>query len=137
MKKNSGAAQGLTVVTGNHTSKVGVFFKDNTFIGDIEKDIVVEEDVWLAANVTLLAGVVVGRGATVGAGSICRNSIPPYAIVMGNPAKIVGFKYTPEEVIEHELILYPEHERLSFDFLTKNYDKHFINRINEIKILLK
>ena len=82
---------------------------------------------------TLLSGVHLNRGATVGAGSVVRTSIPPYAIVAGNPAKIVGFRFTPEEIIEHEKVLYPEEERLPLELLEKNYKKYFLDHIKEIK----
>lgn len=134
MKKNSGAAVGLTVITDNHIGVVGEFFKhrgNNNLEG---KDVVVDEDVWLGANVTLLAGTHIGRGAIVGAGTVVRgNQVPPYAIIVGNPSKIIGFRFSPEEVILHESKLYPECERLSQDILQKKYEKHFINRIKEIK----
>lgn len=139
MKKNSGAAEGLTVVTGNHFSTVGEWRLQRAGDEDeqVAKDVIVEEDVWLGANATLLAGVKVGRGATVGAGSVCVKSIPPYAIVMGNPAKVIGFNFTPEEIIEHEKALYPDNERLPFELLEKNYNKYYINRIKDIKDFLK
>ena len=137
MKKNSGAAQGLMVITGNHTSRVGVLFKDLINIEDVEKDVVVEEDVWIGANVTLLAGVIVGRGSIIGAGTICRKNIPPYAIVMGNPAKVVGFRFTPEQVVEHEEVLYPPEERLNLAMLEKNYQKYFLKPIERINEALK
>ena len=138
MKKNSASAEGLTIITGSHPSVLGKSFLEIA-VDDIQeaKDIVVEEDVWLAANVTLLAGVVVGRGAIVGSAAVCRNSIPPYAVVVGNPAKIVGFKFSPDEVIEHEKILYHDSERLDLELLKKNYEKHFVSRITEIKAFLK
>ena len=55
MKKNSGAAEGLTVVTNTHPPFVGEWFMDKGSNNDyIEaKDIIVEEDVWIATNVTL------------------------------------------------------------------------------------
>ena len=141
MKKNSGAAEGLTVVTGNHASFVGRWFMDitdNDKKGDVyDKDVIVEEDVWIASNVTLLAGVTVGRGSVIGSGSVLRQSNPPYSIVAGNPAKVVGFKFTPEEIIEHERLLYPKDERLPLSLLTRNYEKYFLNRISEIKSFLK
>ena len=139
MMKNSGAAEGLTVITGNHQRTMGKWFKElsGKHIDDIEKDVIVEEDVWLGANVTLLAGVTVGRGATVGAGSVCVKSIPPYAVVMGNPAKVIGFNYTPKEIVEHERALYSEEKRLPIELLEKNYKKYFIDRANEIKTYLK
>ena len=58
-------------------------------------------------------------------------------MLLGNPAKVVGFKFTPEEIIEHEKTLYPENERLSFELLEKNYNKYYINRIKDIKDFLK
>ena len=136
MKKYSGAAEGLTVVTGNHSFLCGKWFRDITDDlknQDEDKDVVVEEDVWIASNVTILAGVTIGRGAIVGAGSVIRSNVPPYAIVLGNPAKVVGFRFNPEEIIEHEKNLYLEKERLSFDLLLRNYNKFFINRVKEIK----
>lgn len=139
MKQGSGAATGLTVITGNHQRKIGRFFQSRDLYDElnVEKDVVLEEDVWIGANVTLMAGVTIGRGATVGAGSICLKSVPPYAVVMGNPAKVIGFNFTPEEIIEHEKILYPEEERLSLITLEKNYKKYFLDRISEIKSFTK
>ena len=137
MKKNSAAAEGLTVVTGNHPIYKGepMLVKAAEDV-QIAKEVIVEEEVGIYSNVTLLAGVTIGRGAIIGSGSVCRSSIPPYAIVLGNPAKIIGFKLAPEEVIEHEKILYPENERLSLDFLQKNYRKYFISKHKEIKSFL-
>ena len=137
MKINSGAAQGLTVVTGNHTGKVGVWFKDLIHKEDEEKDILVEEDVWIGVNVTLLAGVKISRGSVIGAGSVCRKSIPPYAIVVGNPAKIVGFRFNPVEVIEHEKKLYAPSERLTLEILEKTYHKYSLSSSDGIQDYLR
>ena len=100
IKDNSGAAGGLTVITGNHQRVKGIPFKQisGTHEYDIDKDVVIGEDVWIGANVTILAGVSVGRGATVGAGSVCIKSVPPYAVVMGNPAKVVGFNFNQRDI---------------------------------------
>lgn len=139
MKKNSGAAQGLTVITGNHYRNRGVLFKTSMHnrSNDIERDIIVEEDVWIGANVTLLDGSHIGRGATIGAGSVVRSNIPPYAVVIGNPARIIGFNFTPEEIIEHEKMIYPEEERIRLDLLQKNYKKYYLNKIDSIVQYLK
>lgn len=140
MKRCSGAAEGLTVVTGNHISIPGIWVRDITDDmkpEDADKDVIVEEDVWIASNVTLLAGVTVGRGSAIGAGSVVRKNVPPYAIVIGNPAKVIGFKFSPEEIIMHEKALYPENERIPVEILEKNYNKYFINRYKEIKEFIK
>lgn len=131
MKKKAGAAEGLTVVTGNHQSFPGKWFDEITnSMKDkkMDKDVVVEEEVWIGAGVTLLSGTILGRGSEIGAGSVCRGKIPPYSIVVGNPAKVVGYRFTPDQIIEHEKALYPEEERLPYEKLVKNYNKYFENR---------
>ena len=138
LKKNSGAAEGLTVITGTHPYKLGEFFITDA-VKDIQisKDVIVEEDVWIGTNVTLLPGVIVGRGSILGSGSVCRNNIPPYAIVQGNIAKVIGFKFSPDEIIVHEKKLYDLNERLGLELLKSNYNKYFINRLSEIRNNLK
>ncbi len=144
-KKNSGAAFGLTVVTGNHMSIVGLNLKQITskikdeadINHEMDKDIIVEEDVWIGNHAILLSGVTVGRGSEVGAGSVVRHNVPPYSVVIGNPCKVVGFRFTPEEIVEHEKIQYEENDRLPFELLQKNYEKYFLNRIKEIKQFTK
>lgn len=79
----------------------------------------------------------IGRHARIGAGTYVRSNIPPYAIVIGNPAKIIGFLYTPLEVIEFEKKHYPESERIPLEVLEQNYKKYFLNRIKEIKEFVK
>ncbi len=54
--------------------------------------IVVEEDAWLGVGVKVLSGVTIGRGAVIGAGSVVTRDIPPYAIAVGVPARVVKFR---------------------------------------------
>lgn len=139
MKENSGAAQGLTVITNGHHKSVEDSFKENVRkkTNDTNHDIIIEEEVWIAANVTLLDGVHIGRGANIGAGSVVRHSIPPYAIVIGNPCKIIGFVYSPDEMLEHEKKFYPEDKRTDVNKYRKDYNKFFYNRMEEIKQFTK
>lgn len=53
-------------------------------------DIVIEDDVWFGAGVKVMDGVRVGRGAVVGANAVVTHDIPPYCIVVGVPARIIG-----------------------------------------------
>ncbi|MBW3697802.1 acyltransferase [Vibrio sp. T187] len=53
-------------------------------------EIVLERDVWLGTNVTVKGGVTIGEASVIAAGSVVTKSIPPFSIVAGNPAKVVG-----------------------------------------------
>lgn len=120
MKRESGAAEGLTVITSNHKQQVGTFRTVGNS-DNIYKDIIVEEDVWIGINVTLLAGAHIGRGAIIGACSVVTKEIPPYAVAVGNPAKVVKFKWSIDDIIKHENQLYDENERIPREVLEKNY----------------
>jgi len=52
---------------------------------------VVEAGASIGANATLLPGIVIGRNAMIGAGAVVTRSVPPNAIVTGNPARITGY----------------------------------------------
>lgn len=60
--------------------------------GHVRRPIRIGDDVWIAAHCTVLKGVEIGRGAVIGAGSVVTGDIPPYAIAVGNPAKILRFR---------------------------------------------
>ena len=60
--------------------------------GKLTKPTVIGDDVWIGANVIILPGVSVGKGCVLGAGSVISKDIPEYAVVVGNPAKIIKFR---------------------------------------------
>ncbi len=55
-------------------------------------------DIWIGDNVTILGGVTVGDGVIIGAGSVVSKDVPDYAIVAGNPAKVIRYRFTPEQI---------------------------------------
>lgn len=122
MKPHSGAAEGLRVSTGNHAMILGRFYrsiKEAEKPKGLDKDVIVESDVWIGRNVTILAGVTIGRGCTIGAGAVVTRSMPPYTVCVGVPAKPIKFKWTIEQILEHESKLYPEEERYTKEQLEK------------------
>lgn len=87
--------------------------------------IIVEDDVWIGYGAIIFSGVKIGQGAIIGAGSIVTKDVPPYAIVGGNPAKIIKYRF--DEKIIKKLI--------DFDFssLTKlAINKHFEQLYTEL-----
>lgn len=66
--------------------------------------ILIQNDVWIGNNVTVMSGVVIGNGVVVAANSHVVNDIPPYAVVGGNPAKIIKYRFD-DEIIKKLLII--------------------------------
>jgi acetyltransferase-like isoleucine patch superfamily enzyme len=66
--------------------------------------IIVGDDVWIGNRATILSGSRIGQGAVIGACSVVSGHIPPYAVVAGNPAKILRYRFSPA-VIEKLLEL--------------------------------
>ena len=58
--------------------------------------IVIGNDVFIGMNVSILDGVTIGDGAIIGAGAIVAKDIPPYAIAVGNPIKVIKYRFDPE-----------------------------------------
>lgn len=56
-----------------------------------EKPVIINDDAWIGFNSVILKGVTIGRGAIVGANSLVKNDVPDFAIVVGNPAQVIGY----------------------------------------------
>jgi len=63
------------------------------------KQLIIGHDVWLGTNVTVMGGVRIGNGAVIGAGAVVAKDIPPYAIAVGNPARVIKYRF-PAEIIQ-------------------------------------
>lgn len=57
-----------------------------------EKPIIIHDDVWIGGRVTILPGVEIGKGAIIGAASLITKNVPAYAIVGGNPARVIKYR---------------------------------------------
>jgi len=91
------------------------------------KTTVIGNDVWIGMNALILGGVTIGDGTVIGAGSVVTKDVPPYVIVAGNPAKIIKYRFTDEQ-IKHLLEIkwwdWPDEQ------IEKNIDMFYID-INE------
>jgi len=81
---------------------------------------VIGNDVWIGQDATLARGITLGHGCAVGTGSVVTRSVPPYAVVAGNPARIIRMRF-PEPLIEALLssewwrFAFPEFGAMRFD----------------------
>lgn len=67
-------------------------------------DVIIGNDVWIGYGAFIISGVTIGDGAVVGAQAVVTKSVPPYAIVGGNPARIIRYRFD-EEVIRKLLAI--------------------------------
>lgn len=59
---------------------------------------IIGNDVWLGRNVLITNGANIGNGVIAGAGSVITKDVPDYAIVVGAPARIIKFRYSPQQI---------------------------------------
>lgn len=71
-------------------------FRAGRQVGVSRGDIEIGSDCWIGFRSTILDGVKIGNGCIVGLGSVVTKDVPDYAIVAGNPAKIVKYRYSPD-----------------------------------------
>ena len=132
IKKYSVIAPDVTIVTGNHRSTVGIphFLLGASHINDKSTNIIIEEDVWVGTGCLLLPGTHLGRGCIVGARTIVNKEIPPYCLVAGNPARIIKKKFSIEQILKHEKVLYAEKDR----YTKEQLEKLFLELPRDLKI---
>jgi len=61
-------------------------------------DVTIGHDVWLGSGAIILSGVTVGHGAVVAAHAIVTKDVPPYAVVGGNPARVIRYRFDEETI---------------------------------------
>lgn len=83
-------AAGCYIIDSNHGIEKGKLIREQKSI--CKGPVVIEEDAWIGAGVKILSGVHIGKGAVVGAQSLVNRDIPDYAIAVGVPARVIGYR---------------------------------------------
>jgi acetyltransferase-like isoleucine patch superfamily enzyme len=109
----------VTIMGGDHnTSVVGRFMYDiHEKMPDNDLPVIIEDDVWIGTGVIILKGVRIGRGSIIAAGALVIQDVPPYSIAGGVPAKRLKIRWTCEEIMKHEALIYPPEKRLARKFI--------------------
>ena len=61
-------------------------------------NIIIGNDVWIGSCAKILSGVTIGDGSVVGAYTVVAKNVPPYSIVVGNPAKIIRYRFSEDQI---------------------------------------
>ena len=104
--KYSSVAHGIKFIVGlNHDiSSASTYPFQEVFEGMLDKNadlhqqcnhcqIIIGNDVWIGAYATIMGGVKIGNGAVIGAGAVVAKDVPPYAVVVGNPARVIKYRF--------------------------------------------
>lgn len=112
-----------------------IAFKRSSIHTAEEKPIVIGNDVWIGQDVLFTSkGVTVNDGAVIAAGSVVTKDVPPYAIVGGNPAKIIRFRFPPEIIQKLLNLKWWQYDYGQFKTITSNDSIiAFIDKIETLK----
>lgn len=61
-------------------------------------NVVIGNDVWIGADVTIMSGVTIGDGAVIGTKAVVAKDVPPYAIYVGNPARLARYRFDEQTI---------------------------------------
>ncbi|PKM13175.1 MAG: acetyltransferase [Gammaproteobacteria bacterium HGW-Gammaproteobacteria-3] len=106
----------------------GVTFTSKSYFDEFGK-ITIGHDVWIGARAIIIEGTTIGNGAVVAAGSVVTKDVPPYAVVGGVPAKVLRYRFSPNEI---EFLLKMEWWNRDVDWLKANF-----NKFHDISELIK
>lgn len=94
-------ANNVSIGQGEHDltkiSTNSIFYK-NTFNELTKDDCRIGNDVWIGVDSIIRRGVIIGNGAVIGANSVVTKDVPPYAIVVGSPAKIIRYRFDESKI---------------------------------------
>lgn len=92
---NIGRTHNLKNVTTYPNNLMNVFFqkriKSSYYRNPFQ--VIIGNDVWIGQGVTIMGGVKIGNGAVIGANAVVAKEIPPYAVAVGNPARVIKYRF--------------------------------------------
>ena len=99
-------AEGVRFIFGEHAlNHVSTYPLRTNLMGDGTNTdafgkgaIVVGSDVWIGINALVMSGVTIGHGAVVAAAAVVTRDVPPYAVVAGVPARVIKYRFSPEQI---------------------------------------
>ena len=102
MGRYCAVGESVRVITSNHDTaclSLNLLVQDRVLGRRMiagKRDVTIGHDVWIGDQAIILPGVTIGNGAVIGAGSVVTRAVPAFAIVAGNPARIIKDRFPPE-----------------------------------------
>ena len=93
--------------------------------------IIVQNDVWVGHGATIMSGVTLHNGCVVAAGAVVTKDVPPYAIVGGNPAKIIRYRFAEETIAALHKIAWWDWSQRTFGFPLRTLRKSICRKWKE------
>ncbi|MHB8206957.1 CatB-related O-acetyltransferase [Mucilaginibacter sp.] len=93
-------APNVSIGMGEHfidTISTNTLFYGNVYKRLTEQDCKIGNDVWIGVDAVILRGVKIGNGAVIGANAVVTKDIPDFAVAVGNPARVLKYRFNNEE----------------------------------------
>lgn len=93
----------VTIGPGEHSLRAvstSALFYDDPWTVLTSSELKIGNDVWIGVNAIVLRGLEIGTGAVIAAGAVVTRSVPPFAIVAGVPARVIGYRFSEEQQME-------------------------------------
>lgn len=122
------------IVCGDHASNTLSTYPFHVRLGLVRYEatskgnIIVGSDVWIGTKAIILSGVKIGQGAIVSAGAVVTKDVPPYAIVGGNPARVIKYRFNESQISE---LMKIDFSKLSLETVKEHID-YFSSPYSEI-----
>ena len=113
-----------------YSNNIHYEYKDQKEIKD--NSITIEDDVWIGLRATILSGVTIHQGAVIGACAVVTKDVPPYAIVVGNPARVIRYRFSSN--IIDKLLKYANYKKLTEKKVQDNIEKLVTTELTEDNI---
>lgn len=103
--------------------------------------IIIMNDCWIGEKVIIMSGVTVGNGAVIAAGSVVTGNVPDYAIVAGNPASVIGWRFDKEQIAALNIIRWwswsekkvAENAKLLYESAEEFINRHYEDAACELR----